>query len=162
MYQTVTQLLKKEVDKGYVIGPFQSSPFPVFRTCPIGVATRKYSGKKRLIFNISTPCSGPFSTVNSLIPLEPYSLHYATVDNAIKLIKLAGQGAWLSQASFPSTRLSRISSVSGGTQNITLQCASNSDAEVAHPYLIRFPRHFVGFCYESESPSSSVCWMISS
>ncbi len=37
-------------------------------------------------------------SVNSLIPPIPFSLHYAIVDSAIKLIKLAGQGAWLSKA----------------------------------------------------------------
>uniref|UniRef100_UPI0037E76AD8 uncharacterized protein n=1 Tax=Semicossyphus pulcher TaxID=241346 RepID=UPI0037E76AD8 len=71
---------------------------PIFRTSPIGVATRKYSGKKRLIFDLSAPRSGPVASVNSLIPPEPFSLHYASVDNAIKLIKLAGQGVWLSKA----------------------------------------------------------------
>lgn len=94
----VSQLIEKELSKGYIIGPFHSSPFSVFRTSPIGVATRKYSEKKRLIYDLSAPRSGPFSSVNSLIPSEPFSLHYASVDNAIKLIKFAGQGAWLSKA----------------------------------------------------------------
>ncbi|XP_074539253.1 uncharacterized protein LOC141800545 [Halichoeres trimaculatus] len=94
----VTQLLGKELNKGYLIGPFDSPPFPVFRTSPIGVATRKYSGKKRLIFDLSAPRSGPIMSVNSLIPPVPFSLHYSTVDNAIKLIKIAGRGAWLSKA----------------------------------------------------------------
>ncbi|XP_037622955.1 LOW QUALITY PROTEIN: uncharacterized protein LOC119486715 [Sebastes umbrosus] len=70
----------------------------VFRTNPLGIATRKYSGKKRLISDLSAPRSGPYSSINSLIPPKPFSLHYASVDNAIKLIKLAGQGAQLSKA----------------------------------------------------------------
>lgn len=70
----------------------------MFRSSPIGLATRKYSGKKRLIFDLSAPRSGPFASVNSLIPLEPFSLDYASVDNGIKLIKLSGHGAWLSKA----------------------------------------------------------------
>ncbi|XP_029937157.1 uncharacterized protein LOC115380206 [Myripristis murdjan] len=94
----VSQLLKKELDKGYLIGPFNSSPFPVFRTSPVGIATRKYSGKKRLIVDLSAPRSGPVPSINSLIPPASFSLHYSTVDNAIKLIKLSGQGAWLSKA----------------------------------------------------------------
>ncbi|XP_029912014.1 uncharacterized protein LOC115362289 [Myripristis murdjan] len=94
----VSQLLKKELDKGYLIGPFNSSLFPVFRTSPVGIATRKYSGKKRLIVDLSAPRSGPVPSINSLIPPAPFSLHYSTVDNAIKLIKLSGQGAWLSKA----------------------------------------------------------------
>ncbi|XP_018549880.1 uncharacterized protein LOC108895509 [Lates calcarifer] len=95
---TVSQLLNKELNKGYIIGPFDSPPFPVFNSSPVGIATRKYSGKKRLIFDLSAPHSGPVSSINSLIPPVPFSLHYATVDNAIRLIKLAVQGAWLSKA----------------------------------------------------------------
>lgn len=90
-----SQLLKKELDKGYLIGSYKSSAFAVFRTSPIGIAARKYSGKKRLIFDLSAPHSGPVPSINSLIPPEPFSLHYSTVDNAIKL---AGQGKWLSKA----------------------------------------------------------------
>lgn len=41
---------------------------------------------------------GPIMSINSLIPSVLFSPHYATVDNAIKLIKLAGQGTWLSKA----------------------------------------------------------------
>ena len=95
---TVSRLLASEVAKGYVIGPFSSPPFSLFRVNEIGVATRKYSGKKRLIFDLSAPHNGPVPSINSLIPLAPFSLHYATVDNAINLIKLAGVGSWLSKA----------------------------------------------------------------
>ena len=73
-------------------------PFSVFRISPIGVVSRKYSGKKRLIFNLSAPHNGPSPRVNSIIPPEPFSLFYSSVKHAIKLIKLAGQGAWLSKA----------------------------------------------------------------
>ena len=93
--EIVSQLIEKEVKKGYVIGPFKDSPFPLFRTSPVGIATRKYSGKKRLIFDLSAPHSDPVQSVNSQIPLEPFSLHYASVDTTISLIKLAGQGAWI-------------------------------------------------------------------
>ena len=79
----VTQLLARECSKRYVIGPFDSSPFHLFRSSPLGVATRKYSGKKRLILDLSALRSGPVPGVNGLIPLEPFSLHYATVDHAI-------------------------------------------------------------------------------
>jgi hypothetical protein len=94
----VSALLEREVNKGYVIGPFSSPPFSPFRINSIGVATRKYSGKKRLIFDMSSPHSSYTASVNECIPLPPFSLHYASVDNAIHLIKLAGQGAWLAKA----------------------------------------------------------------
>ncbi|XP_076158650.1 uncharacterized protein LOC143141830 [Alosa pseudoharengus] len=73
----------------------------LFRRIPVnslGVATRKYSGKKRLIFDMSSPHSDLVASINESIPLHPFSLYYASVDNAIHLIKVAGQGAWLSKA----------------------------------------------------------------
>lgn len=94
----VSQLLQREVLKGYMIGPFKSPPFSLFRTSPLGVATRKYSGKKRLILDHSAPHSGPVPSLNSLIPPAPFSLYYATVDHAIAQIKVAGRGAWLAKA----------------------------------------------------------------
>ena len=81
-----------------MIGPFSKSPFSLFRVSPIGVATRKYSGKKRLIVDLSAPHNGPVPSINELIPLLPFSLFYASVDNAIQMIKTAGRGAWLSKA----------------------------------------------------------------
>lgn len=56
---------------------------------------RKDSGEDGLILDLSSPRAGSFSGINGLIPLELFPLHYAAVDNAIKLIKLAGQGAWV-------------------------------------------------------------------
>lgn len=94
----VSALLEKEVNKGYVIGPFSSPPFSPFRVNSLGVATQKFSGKKRLIFDMSSPHSTNIASINECIPLEPFSLFYATVDNAIQLIKLAGQGTWLAKA----------------------------------------------------------------
>ncbi len=96
--EIVDSLLEKEVKKGFMIGPLDESPFPVTRINPIGIATRKYSGKKRLIIDLSAPHHEGAPSINSLIPLQPFSLYYASIDDAIKLIKQAGQGAWLSKA----------------------------------------------------------------
>ncbi len=94
--EVVDSLLEKEVKKGFMIGPFDDPPFPDYRINPIGIATRKYSGKKRLIIDLSAPHNDAAQSVNSLIPLAPFSLFYATIDDAI--IKKAGRGAWLSKA----------------------------------------------------------------
>jgi len=64
----VDALIAKETGKGYLLGPFVESPFPVFRVSPIGVATRKYSGKKRLIVDLSAPHNTQVPSINSLIP----------------------------------------------------------------------------------------------
>lgn len=56
---------------------------------------RKDSGEDGSILDLSSPRAGSFFGINGLISLELFPLHYAAVDNAIKLIKLAGQGAWV-------------------------------------------------------------------
>lgn len=86
-----------------MIGPFDSPPFEFFRISPIGVATRKFLGKKRLVIVLSAPCNSLFSSINSLIPLEEYSLHYHNVDQAISMIKNVGRGDWLSKVDITST-----------------------------------------------------------
>ncbi|XP_078142279.1 uncharacterized protein LOC144539879 [Centroberyx gerrardi] len=79
------------------------SPFSqVFRISPIGVATRKYSGKKRLIMDLSSPHGSHIPSINSVIPSPDFSMQYATIDHAITLIRLAGRGAWLSKAAITS------------------------------------------------------------
>ncbi len=85
-----------------MIGPFDTPPFETFRISPIGVATRKFSGKKRLIIDLSAPRNSPFSSINSLIPLEEYSLHYHDIDQAITMIKNVGRGAWLAKVDITS------------------------------------------------------------
>ncbi|XP_041916418.1 uncharacterized protein LOC121680893, partial [Alosa sapidissima] len=85
-----------------MIGPFTMPPFPVYRINPIGVATRKYSGKKRLIIDLSAPHNSTTPSINSLIPLEEFSLHYHSVDDAIALIKKAGRRCWLAKADITS------------------------------------------------------------
>ena len=90
----LSALLAKEVSQGFMIGPFASPPFPVYRVSPIGVATRKYSGKQRLVIDLSAPRRGPVPSINGLIPSPDYSLAYTTIDHAISLIC----GAWVAKA----------------------------------------------------------------
>ncbi|KAL0161246.1 hypothetical protein M9458_044971, partial [Cirrhinus mrigala] len=100
--EIVDLLVKKEIDANFMIGPYAVPPFPIFRVSPIGVATRKFSGKKRLIIDLSSPHNSPFPCINSLILLEEFSLHYHDVDQAITLIKDAGRGAWLAKVDITS------------------------------------------------------------
>ncbi len=42
----VDALLKKEVKKGFLISPYDKTPFPITHVNPIGIATHKYESKK--------------------------------------------------------------------------------------------------------------------
>ena len=47
----VSELLQKELNNGFIYGPFCKPPFEHYRVSPLGVATGKYSQKKRLILD---------------------------------------------------------------------------------------------------------------
>ncbi|KAL0148448.1 hypothetical protein M9458_056258 [Cirrhinus mrigala] len=99
---TVDTLMAKEVQEGFMIGPFKEPPFSPFRISPVGIATRKYSGKKRLIIDLSSPHGSHIPSINSIIPAPDFSMKYASIDQAISLIRKAGLGAWLSKADITS------------------------------------------------------------
>ena len=48
-------LLTKNVRMVFLYGPFSKPPFDKYRVSPLGLAVGKYSGKKRLIVDLSSP-----------------------------------------------------------------------------------------------------------
>lgn len=94
----VASALADEVASGHIIGPLESLPFNNFRISPIGVATRKFTGKQRLILDLSAPHdSEEISSINDLISKEDFSLKYVTIDDAINIICDLGEGALLTK-----------------------------------------------------------------
>ncbi|XP_060063754.1 uncharacterized protein LOC132544203 [Ylistrum balloti] len=92
----VQELIDSELKKGFLAGPFETIPFPVYRINPIGIAEGKYSKKKRLIVDLSAPHDDKNNpSLNDLIDKNEYSLQYVTIDHAISVIKFLGQHSWL-------------------------------------------------------------------
>ena len=92
----VSKLLKEEVDNGFLLGPYSSSPFPVYRISPLGLVFGKYSAKPRLILDLSWPHDpSHISSINDLIDKDACSLTYATIDEAIQSIMLTGRNSFL-------------------------------------------------------------------
>lgn len=90
----VSRLVDQEVQKGYVIGPFQKPPFHPHRISPIGIVEGKYSGKKRLILDLSAPHNNnDHISINDLIDKDNYSMSYVKIDDAIHIIKELGVNA---------------------------------------------------------------------
>lgn len=85
-----------------MIRPFSSPPFPIYRISPIGITMRKYSSKKRLMIDLSSPHGTTTPSINSLIPSPDFSMNYSTITHAINLIRLAGRGSWLAKADITS------------------------------------------------------------
>ncbi len=61
-------------EEGFMIGPFNKPPFLITCISPIGIATRKYSGKKRLIIDLSSPHGTYTPSINSIIPAPDFSM----------------------------------------------------------------------------------------
>lgn len=99
-HQDITsQLVTSELEKGYLLGPFDTVPFTKYRINPIGLAEGKYSKKQRLIVDLSSPHNDPNNpSLNDLVDKSQFSLQYVTIDAGIKLIKHLGQGSWLCKA----------------------------------------------------------------
>lgn len=94
--ESTTELLQAELDNGYIIGPFDKPPYATYRVSPLGVAIGKYSGKKRLIMDLSAPHDNEnHPSLNQLVDKEEFSLSYVTIDSAIKVIKNKGKGSWM-------------------------------------------------------------------
>lgn len=95
----VTEAIKKECEQGYLVGPFKMLETDrVYRVSPIGVAEGKYSGKKRLILDLSSPHDdGDIVSINDYMDKEECSLQYVRIDDAINIIKSLGNGALMTK-----------------------------------------------------------------
>lgn len=91
----VDELLYTEIQRGYVKGPYPSPPFENYRVSPLGIATHKYSGKKRLIFDLSSPHNNAEPSINELINKDLCTLSYVRIDDAIEKIQDYGVGSIL-------------------------------------------------------------------
>jgi hypothetical protein len=90
----VDKKLAKELDAQRLAGPFATPPFPNFRISPLGVVPKKTPGEFRLIHHLSFPKG---TSVNDGISSQNTTVSYATITDAIQLIKQAGRGCYLAK-----------------------------------------------------------------
>ena len=85
--------LKKEMEMGRILGPFDHPPFPNLRCSGLG-AVPKHDRGWRIIYHLSAP---PGFSINDFIDSNSYSLSYCSVDDAYTIINELGTGALLSK-----------------------------------------------------------------
>ena len=95
----VSAKLQKEIDAGRIVGPFRTHPFPVFRTSPIGLVPKKTPNEFRLIHHLSYPKG---LSVNDSIPDDCSSVHYATISDAVNILKNLGAGCYMAKTDIKS------------------------------------------------------------
>lgn len=92
--ETVSTYIKKEVEKGHLLGPFSSTP-PGVHCSPFGVIPKKNQpGEWCLIVDLSSPAS---HSINDGILPELCSLSYVSVDIAAEKVLTLGKGALMAK-----------------------------------------------------------------
>lgn len=95
----VLEKICKELSEGRVAGPFNDPPFSNFRLSPLGIVPKKELGAFRLIHHLSYP---PHSSLNDEVASVEAPVCYASFDEALCLLRQAGQGAVLAKADIKS------------------------------------------------------------
>ena len=91
--KVVSSNLTKEINLGWVAGPFDAPPLPNLQCHPVGVVPKKQSTEWRYPEGDS---------LNDHIPKDPYSLQYVRVDDAIRIIKSLGPGSFMAKTDLKS------------------------------------------------------------
>lgn len=97
--QIVISKINKEREAGRIAGPFALPPFPKLRCSPLGIVPKKDPSEFRLIHHLSYPNG---SSVNDSIPEECSSVRYASIDDAIFVIKQTGAGCFMAKTDIKS------------------------------------------------------------
>ena len=84
--------LSKELDAGRIAGPFDTAPFPVFRTSPVGIVPKKVPNEFRLIHHLPYPKR---LSINDNIQDDCSSVQYATINDDVKILQRLGPGSYL-------------------------------------------------------------------
>ncbi len=84
----VDEEIAKEVNAGRRIGPFDSPPFPNLIVSPIGVVTKKFSTKLRMIHHLSWPTQQHATTdsINEHISEEDSKTVLQSFDDAVSML----------------------------------------------------------------------------
>ncbi|XP_077783928.1 uncharacterized protein LOC144327573 [Podarcis muralis] len=97
--QVARKKIAKEVALQRMAGPFDTPPFHNLHVSPLGIVPKKAPGEFRLIHNLSHPAG---TSVNDAIPPELCSVKYASLDQAIKMIRKFGPAALLAKCDIES------------------------------------------------------------
>ena len=91
--------LDKEINAGQIASPFQNPPFPDMFCSPLGIVPKKNPSAFRLIHHLSFPRG---SSINDSIPSEVSSVVYATINDAISVLKRTGRVCFMAKTGIKS------------------------------------------------------------
>ena len=97
--QAFRNKLLEELDAGRIRGPFPRPPFRDFVCFPLDIVPKKVPSEFRLIQYLSYPCG---SSVNDYIPERTSSVRYASISDAIWVLKQLGAGCFMAKTDIKS------------------------------------------------------------
>ena len=92
--QVVQDYIDKELQADRIEGPFLQPPFPKYQMSSVGVVPKKASGEFRIVHNLSYPEG---TSVNDKISSSACSVSYASIEDAIHLVKTSGVGSHMAK-----------------------------------------------------------------
>ncbi|XP_052062798.1 uncharacterized protein LOC127702580 isoform X1 [Mytilus californianus] len=95
----VRQKIQNEINANRFVGPFDSKPFTEMQLSPLGLAEKKMPGTYRMIHHLSFPEG---SSINDNIPQDKCSVQYASIQDAIELIKSVGRKSFCAKTDISS------------------------------------------------------------
>lgn len=81
--EIISQKMDSEMQANRIAGPFDSPPFPTFRTNPLGLVPKNSGSGFRMIHHLSYPID---DSVNDFIPRDQCSVQYTSIQEAIQCI----------------------------------------------------------------------------
>ena len=86
--------INKEIQLSRVLGPFPKPLFEPFLCSPVGMVLKKDTDQMQMITHLSHPRG---TLINSLIDPAETSTTYQDFQQAVQLVALQGQGAWMAK-----------------------------------------------------------------
>ena len=96
--EILQEKIDKEISQGRVAGPFKHLPMPNLQISPLGLVPKK-DGDFRLIHHLSYPQD---QSINSGIEDKHCTVHYSSIDDAVRLVNGLGPGSFLAKSDLKS------------------------------------------------------------
>ena len=93
---TITwQLIKDEISKGFILGPFKNKPLDNLLCMPINIIEKETSsGLYHLVQDFSYPYNDPTNGINTLVPDKNKQVSYAGIDDVARMALQLGSPSW--------------------------------------------------------------------
>ena len=88
-------LIKDEITKGFILGPFKTKPIPNLYCVPINIVEKETSlGLYHLVQDFSYPWNDDTNGINAMVPKENKTVSYSGIDDVARMALHLGSPSW--------------------------------------------------------------------